>query len=158
MPLTKHEIIDYASRYATPHEHIDFPMDSDLFCLLGREIPDNKVLTEEEGWQFQGYGVCLGYTLDEEAKSAGKWLWMHFASLSAFPPTAQVFKLQPPHVVKGRFFDPSRTREFRIVKVNLKKAGSVVGSEPQKKGIPEKGAQDTDGTKGKIIKFRKKKS
>ena len=158
MPLTKQDIIDYASRYATPEEHTDFPMDSDLFCLLGREIPDNKVLAEEEGWQFQGYGVCLGYTLDEEAKPAGKWLWMHFASLSAFPPEAQVFKLQPPHVVKGRFFDPSRTREFRIVKVNLKKAGNVAGPQEREKKAAVKDVQDGDRTKGKIVKFRKKKA
>lgn len=157
MPLTKQDIIDYASRYAMPEEHIDFPMDSDLFCLLGREIPANKVLAEEEGWQFQGYGVCLGYTLDEEAKPAGKWLWMHFASLSAFPPEAQVFKLQPPHVVKGRFFDPSRTREFRIVKVTLKKAGNVAGPEMREKKAAGKDVQDGDRTKGNIVKFRKKK-
>jgi hypothetical protein len=158
MPLSKQDIIDYASRYATPDEHIDFPMDGDLFCLLGREIPDNKVLKEEEGWQFQGYGVCLGYALDEEAKPAGKWLWMHFASLSAFPPAAQVFKLQPPHVVKGRFFDPSRTREFRIVKVNLKKAGSAAGTDGKKNIFAEKSDKSGDAMKGKIVKFRKKKT
>jgi len=152
MPLNKQDIVDYASRYATPEEHIDFPMDGDLFCLLGRELTENKVLAEEEGWLFQGYGICLGYALDEEAKPAGKWLWMHFASLSAFPPSAQVFKLQPPHVVKGRFFDPTRTREFRIVKLNLKKGGSVAESEPVKKSVGRKSATHA----GKIVKFRKK--
>jgi len=158
MPLSKQDIIDYASRYAEPDAHTDFPMDNDLFCLLGRELPDNKVLAEEEGWLFQGYGVCLGYALDEDAKPAGKWLWMHFASLSAFPPAAQVFKLQPPHVVKGRFFDPARAREFRIVKVSLKKAGA--GAEKDPPVSPDKAKDGLTGSaaKGKIIKFRKKGS
>jgi hypothetical protein len=160
MPLTKQEIIDYASRYTTPDEHADFPVSGDLFCLLDREIPADKVLAEEEGWRFSGYGVCLGYALDEEAKPAGKWLWMHFASLSAFPPTAQVFKLQPPHVVKGRFFDPTRTREFRIVKVNL--AGTGRNADAEKTVAPKTGRvtgpTTDDATRGKIIKFRRKKT
>jgi hypothetical protein len=42
---------------------------------------------------------------------------MHFASLAAFPPVAQVLKLQPPHVVKGRFQSADRSHEIRIVKV-----------------------------------------
>lgn len=158
MPLTRQEIIDYASRYSAPDEHSDFPFDSDLFCLLGREIPANRALAEEEGWRFQGYGICLGYALDEEAKPAGKWLWMHFASLSAFPPTAQVFKLQPPHVVKGRFFDPTRANEFRIVKVKLGKTGGGAGPETRGNGSPDKGAPGDDAMNGKIVKFRRKKA
>ena len=158
MPLTKQEIIDYASRYATPDEHTDFPLSGDLFCLLGREIPIDKFLAEEEGWQFQGYGICLGYTLDEEVMPSGKWLWMHFASLSAFPPAAQVFRLQPPHVVKGRFFDPSRTREFRIVKVNLTKTAGAAGTVPMGKNAGRTIDQGADATKRKIVKFRKKKT
>ena len=119
MALSRQEIIDYASRYVEPGAITDFPHDGDLFCLLGRELTEGKPLAEEEGWVFQGYGVCSGYLPDEEAKPAGKWLWMHFLSLGSFPPSPQVLKLQPPHVVKGRFHDPTRTKEFRILKVHF---------------------------------------
>jgi hypothetical protein len=145
--LTRKEIVDYASRYVMPGETGDFPFDGDLFCLLGRALKEGKELKEGEGWRFQGYGICSGYTVDSEAKPAGKWLYMHFVSLAAFPPSSQVMKLQPPHVVKGRFHDPSRTREFRIIKVDVKKTSQ----------IPHKGIPSSDPAKGKIVPFRKKR-
>ena len=36
-----------------------------------RELPEGKVLAEEE-WVFQGYGICSGYLLDDEAKPPGR--------------------------------------------------------------------------------------
>jgi hypothetical protein len=147
MSLTRQEIIDYASRYMVPAAGADFPFDGDLFCLFVRELIAGKEPKEEEGWGFQGYGICSGYTIDTTAKPAGKWLWMHFLSLTIFPPSPQVFKLQPPHVVKGRFQDPSHIREYRIVKVNLKKSGQTT----------EKEISVSDPAKGKIVPFRKKK-
>jgi hypothetical protein len=147
MSLTKQEIIDYASRYVAREAITDFPFDGDLFCLLGRKLVEGKELKEEEGWSFEGYANCTGYTLDSDAKQAGKWLWMHFMSLATFPPSPQTIKLQPPHVVKGRFHDPSRTREYRIIKVDLKK--SPLTSDDK---IPS-----LDLVKGKIVPFRKKK-
>jgi hypothetical protein len=158
MSLTKQEIIDYASRYTTPGEIADFPHDGDLFCLLGRDVPEGKMLTEEEGWSFQGYGVCAGYLLDEEAKPPGKWVWMHFASLAVFPPSPQVFKLQPPHVVRGRFFDPSRTHEFRIVKVSLKRSSGENESFPKGTTSTAAVSPPKEAEKSKIVPFRKKKS
>jgi hypothetical protein len=155
MSLTKQEIIDYASRYAKPDEITDFPHDGDLFCLLRRDVPEGKVLSDDEGWSFQGYGICAGYLVDEETKPLGKWLWMHFASLAAFPPSPQVFKLQPPHVVKGRFFDPARANEFRIVKVAMKRPGQEA-IEPQTNDAPPS-APTPDPQKGRIVQFRKKK-
>jgi hypothetical protein len=160
MALTKQEIIDYASQYSTPEEITDFPYDGDLFCLLSRNVPEGKVLSEEEGWSFQGYGVCAGYLLDEEAKPLGKWLWMHFASLTTFPPSPQVFKLQPPHVVRGRFFDPSRTHEFRIVKVSLSSDHADGNTAEQPAPAPTSAAArqpSGKAEKGKIVQFRKKK-
>ena len=147
MSLTRQEIIDYASRYVTLAESNDFPFDGDLFCLLGRKLSENKAVKEEEGWGIQGYGICSGYTLDNEGKPPGKWLWMHFVSLATFPPSPQTIKLQPPHVVKGRFHDPSRTREFRIIKVDVKKSSQI-----REKDIPA-----ADPAKGRIIPFRKKR-
>jgi hypothetical protein len=147
MYLTRQEIIDLASRYMLPNDIADFPFDGDLFCLLGRELPQDKVLADEEGWTFQGYGLCSGYTIDDESKPAGKWLWMHFASLLTFPPSAQTIKLQPPHVAKGRFQDPGRSREFRIVKVVVKT------------GLPseKKDASPAESVQDKIVPFRRKK-
>jgi hypothetical protein len=155
LALTRQEIIDYASRYVLPNEIGDFPFDGDLFCLLERELPEGKVLAEEEGWGFLGYGICAGYAIDSDSKPAGKWLWMHFASLATFPPSAQVFKLQPPHVVKGRFQDPGRSKEFRIIKVGVKKnEDSTITA-----GVPKDPSIKTtdDPFTGKIVQFRKKK-
>ena len=146
MALSREEIIDYASRYVAAEAITDFPHDGDFFCLLCRELPEGKVLAEEEGWVFQGYGICSGYLLDDEAKPPGKWLWMHFLSLAVFPPAPQVFKLQPPHVVKGRFQDPARTREFRLVKMNFNKTDGK---------RQEKVSQG--GKEGNVVPFRKKK-
>jgi hypothetical protein len=153
MSLSKQEIIDYASRYVPVEDSADFPFEEDLFCLLEREIATGRVQAEEEGWSFKGYGICTGYTLDNEAKPAGKWIWMHFVSLSAFPPSPQVFKLQPPHVVKCRFQDPGRTREYRIIKVSLKKSGAIIQESISGGKNFYLGKAPTSG---KIIKFRKK--
>ncbi|MCK7516155.1 MAG: hypothetical protein MZV70_77380 [Desulfobacterales bacterium] len=113
----------YASRYVSPEEIVDFAHDNELFCILGRELPEGKMIADQEEWAFEEYGICLGYLLDDESKPAGKWLWMHFASLASFPPVRKVFKLQPPHVLKGQFQDPGRVREFRIVKVTVRQTG-----------------------------------
>jgi hypothetical protein len=160
MALSQQEIIDYASRYVGADEMVDFAYEGDLFCLISRDLPRDRVPAEEEGWTFQGYGVCLGYTLDQEARPAGKWLWMHFASLTVFPPVQQVFKLQPPHVVKGRFQNPDRSNEFRVIKLDMKRPLSVEGggsgqaeSAAATSGEPRQQKVDID----KIVPFRKKR-
>jgi hypothetical protein len=159
MFLSQQEIIDYASRYVTSDEMADFPGEGDLFCLIGRDLPEGKILAEEEGWAFQGYGICLGYTLDQEAKPVGKWVWMHFASLTVFPPAEQVFKLQPPHVVKGRFQNPGRTKEFRIIKVKLNQPPAQTGDASARSGsAPDHEIPVLHDTKGKIVKFRRRKT
>lgn len=119
MSLSKEEIIDYAARYVAPEEQTDFPHNNDVFCLMGRKIADDQILPADKGWEFNGYGLCQGYTLDDVEKPIGKWLWMHFLSLSIFPPAPQVLKLQPPHVVKGRFQNSDRSGEFKFVKVPI---------------------------------------
>ncbi len=151
MGLTKQEIVDWAARYVQDDEITDFAYEGDLFCMLIRDIPENKVLCEEEGWQFSGYGLCTGYTLDEDSKPLGKWLWMHFASLVTFPPSEQVIKLQPPHAVKGRFFSPQRDREIRILKVNTLEPHK--GGEEKSRTVKESPKASGD----KIVEFRKPK-
>lgn len=132
MGLLKEEILAYAARYISEDEHTDFPMDGDLFCLMSRALPSDRVLAAEEGWLFNGYGICGGYALDEDSKPAGKWLWLHFVSLATFPPAAQVLKLQPPHVVKGLFQSGDRSQEIRIIKVSFaapESAGSATAAQ-----------------------------
>lgn len=160
MGISKDEIIDLASRYTSSEEITDFPFESDLFCILVRELPENKILTDEEGWAFRGYGICIGYTIDEEAKPRGKWLWMHFASLDAFPPVAQIFKLQPPHVVKGRFQNPERNHEIRLLKVNLANVSKVLSANSNENPTaPEPQSATIDAAENnKIVQFRRKTS
>jgi hypothetical protein len=154
--LSKQEILDYASRYVAPKDAIDFVHDNDLFCLLARKLSPDKALADKEGWEFQGYGICVGYTVDDQEIPVGKWLWMHFVSLATFPPSAQAFKLQPPHAVKGGFQNPQRTQEFKIVKINVADAASASqaegGTGEQTPGSPE--PQTPPG--GKVLEFRKK--
>ncbi len=159
MTLTRQDILNYAARYVTPGAVAEFPFNGDFFCLLGRELPKGKILTEEEGWTFQGYGICSGYLLDDEAKPSGKWLWMHFVSLAVFPPSPQVLKLQPPHVVKGRFQNQDRTKEFRILKVQLD-IGAQEGLFMQSSGsLPAPvGILPNSPAEKKIVRFRKKNS
>ena len=157
MSMTRDEIITLASRYIDSDTEIDFPMKNDVFCLLSRDLPENKVLTDEEGWGFTGYGICLGYIPDEQAKPIGKWIFMHFASLDSFPPTAQVLKLQPPHIVKGRFQNPERTREIRILKVELTPRPPFEETQ-NKKNTPEKVESHKGAAEKNIIQFRKKNS
>ncbi len=61
-------------------------------------------------------------------------------------PRPQIFKLQPPYVAKRRFQDPGSSREYRILKVSLKKNDTGTGKETA--------LEPTSA--GKIIQFRKK--
>ena len=163
MGLTRDEIINLALNYTSPEEITDFPFEGDVFCLLMRAIPIEGTLKEEEGWAFRGYGICIGYLADEQSKPAGKWLWMHFASLDSFPPNAQVLKLQPPHVVKGRFQNSERTHEIRILKVTIGKSMETLEKsvpKPAEKNQSSAQPQTVETSTGssKIVQFRKKKS
>jgi hypothetical protein len=123
MSMSHEDIIDYALRYISEDEIADFPMPGDHFAMLVREMPENKILNDDEGWEFAGYNITRKYSLDTESKPAGKWIWHEFVSLVTFPPSPSVLKLQPPHIAKGIFQDPSRTRQYRIVKVDLSTEG-----------------------------------
>ncbi len=113
LKVSKDEILEWASRYVSV-EKSDFPIEKDLFCFMSRAVPDNKVLKEDEGWRFSGYGYCLGYVLDEEEKPMGKWIYMDYMDLAQYPLEKQSLKLQPPHITNGRFFSPNRAMEIKM--------------------------------------------
>lgn len=161
MSLTRDEIIEYAMQYITREEITDFPLKGDLFCILQRELPSNRILKDDEGWRFAGYHVCNGYMLDDEAKPVGKWMWMQYVSLASFPPQPGTLKLQPPHIVKGMYQDGSRAHEFRILRIE---AGVSSGSvrkptlfKPDSPQQPEAATPET-GRPGNILKFPTKKT
>ena len=141
--MTREELMAYASRYVSDEEVADFPVDGDLFCMMARELPNDRAIEEHEGWQFAGYGICSGYSLDEDEKPQGKWVWFEFLSLVTFPPRVAVLRLQPPHVVKGRFQNTSRTLEYRMLKVPQENEGleKLVGVLTGEFGLAR--AQDT---------------
>lgn len=114
MSLTRDEILEYASPYLTDNDTAEFALPGDLFCMVTRALPSDTTPGENEGWRFAVYGVCTRYLLDEETKPAGKWIWFEFISLNTFPPQLTMLKLQPPHIVRGRFQSPTRTEEFRL--------------------------------------------
>ena len=115
--MTKDEITELALRYIENSEIIDFPEKNDLFCFLLRDLPTNRILAEEEGWNFGGYALCTGYEKDHETKPPGKWIWFNYLSLNTFPPKQEVTKLQPPHIAKGFYSSPDRETQIRIVKI-----------------------------------------
>ena len=159
MGLSREELINLASRYTTLDQAVDFPFDGDIFCILMRPVPENPDTKEEDGWIFNGYGVCIGYTMDEEAKPMGKWLWMHFASLNTFPPVSQVLKLQPPHIIKGRFQNATRTQDVKIIKMGTANMLGAPDKSSQSKEITEAVAAGKESfPEGKIVQFRKKKT
>ncbi len=115
--MDKTEIKEYASRYIDDEDMVDFPEEGDIFCFLHRELPDNKVLKDEEGWQFGGYAKLNHYELDMSAKPVGKWIIIHYTSLAHFPPHPAELKLQPPHIVLGQFTSPDKMHETKIMRV-----------------------------------------
>ena len=112
------EIFELASRYLDKEDFVTIPTEGELFAFLQRELPDNKVLKENEGWEFGGYAILKSYELDMSAKPVGKWIFMEYLSLAQFPPQLIQMKLQPPHIAKGSFTDPTQTIETRIVSLN----------------------------------------
>jgi hypothetical protein len=115
--MNKEEVSEYASRYIDEDDMVDFPEEGDLFCFLHRELVEKKVLNDEEGWQFGGYGKLNQYELDMSANPVGKWIIMHYTSLAMFPPQQSELKLQPPHIVLGKFSSPEKTHETRILRI-----------------------------------------
>lgn len=136
MSLARKDIINLALRYIPENEIADFPEEEDLFCFLERNLPENKVLKDNEGWTFAGYGICKGYDYDHKLKPKGKWLWFHFVSLNTFPPTRQFLKLQPPHIARGIFQNLKRSCEIKIVKIP-KYFLDIENKESYKKRIPD---------------------
>ncbi len=156
--MSRTDIIDYAARYVDPKDVIDFPFNNDLFCLLGRKV-GTEPLPDDEGWEFNGYGVCTGYVLDDLEMPVGKWIWMYFAALSTFPPQQQVLKLQPPHIVKGGFQNPERTYEFKFIKVRLngEQAENSIPAEEQPAKANNSAQENTPQKADNIVPFRRKK-
>jgi hypothetical protein len=159
--LTREQIVDYATHYITPEEITDFPTDGDLFCMMSRELPKDRTLGETEGWQFAGYNIATSYTLDQEAKPIGKWVWFAFVSLMTFPPHPTTLKLQPPHVARGRFQDPGRTHEFQILKMRLDPASLKGYMDAAAKGAGVTDAKPAqpqeDAAQAEILQFPRKK-
>lgn len=109
------EILELASRYVEPEEVGTIPEEGDIFYFQHRELPDNAILSDDEGWMFGGYAKLLSYEKDLTAKPVGKWIYMKYLSLATFPPQEGEIKLQPPHIALGKFQSPDRTIESRIV-------------------------------------------
>lgn len=155
--MTREELMELALRYVPREEMRDFPWEGDLFALLHRSPLVGGNESAESAWECVGYGMCLKYTLDNDAKPAGKWVWMHFVSLTAFPPVKQVLKLQPPHIVKGSFRTADTGEELRIVRIDWTAATAPDSPAPPRPQEPS-GPQPAADAQGKILRFRRKTS
>lgn len=155
--MTRDEIIDYASRYMDANEIVQFPQEGEAFAFFVRELPLDKILDADEGWKFAGYNMCTGYVLDDESKPAGKWIWINYISLLMFPPRSSAFKLQPPHVCRGRWQNPDRTHEYRMVVLDLADQYGGFSQEPDPK-LPKATIDPAPGeTPSNILPFPGKK-
>lgn len=140
--LTPEEVYELALRYIDPEDCIPLLHPGDLFALAHREIPDNAVLDDREGWEFAGYALLQKYVSDPKQKPRGKWVQMYYLSLETFPPQQVQLQLQPPHIAKGSFQDPTRTIETRILPIGL--------TAPQKIDSPEEKTPPQDA---QILQF-----
>lgn len=155
MGLSKEEIINLASRYIDKADMVDFPHENDVFALMVRpKVPDSTPL---KGLTFVGYCICKEYIYDETAKPLGKWLFMHYVSLSNYPPIAEVLRLQPPHVTTGEFDNTDRTVTFCFIKVTAKDTASISFYDNSDEALQEEPIQE-EVVKEKIVKFRTKSS
>lgn len=116
--LTREQVLEYASTYVDAGDTVDFPGPGDLFATIARELTPGKELTEIDGWMFAGYHVLRRYLRDERERPEGKWLTMEYLSLLAAPPQLSVLRLQPPHVVLGKFHSADRTIEYRFINLS----------------------------------------
>jgi len=153
--LSRDQILEYAQRYVDI-ENAEFPLEGDLFCFFNRDVTQETGADAKKGWKFGGYGICLGYTLDSESKPEGKWVWFSYVGLSTFPPVKLALKLQPPHIVQGRFQNADRSMDIRIIKIPL----SDISTAGKPAAVPvEKPAgsdDDTQERRGKILRFPKR--
>jgi hypothetical protein len=147
------DIIEYALRYISEDEITDFPRPGEIFALLARKLVQNKILKDDEGWQFAGYNICDRYELDTDAKPAGKWIWVHFVTLSTYPPVSSVLKLQPPHIVKGTFQNPDRTEEYKMVTVGSNVAELLQRSKSLSANRQQPTTDENSDTPDNIISF-----
>ncbi len=164
MQLSKEDVISYATRYISQDDITDFPGPRDLFALMQREKETVRTADDGSGdtsadpsdWQFMGYGLCLGYQTDEEAKPAGKWVWFSYLYLGTWPPIKQHMRLQPPHVVLGRFSTSDRSKEVKIEKIDPETAADI-DSDMEK---PDRKARagSTTGTKSDTATQQKESS
>jgi hypothetical protein len=122
MQLQKEDVIQYASRYIDRSDMKEFAGPGELFAMFQREKDPARAPDDDSGWEFMGYGYCRGYILDEQAKPRGKWLWMEHLFLGVYPPLRQSLRLQPPHVVLGRFSSADRSRDVLLEKVEPSQA------------------------------------
>ncbi len=113
--MKTNEIVDLAARYVEADDMHPIPEVGELFYFIHRELPDNRILKEDEGWQFGGYGKIIGYEIDQSEKPLGKWIVISYLSLASFPPQPSTLRLQPPHIALGTFQSPDRTMESRFL-------------------------------------------
>lgn len=123
--LKKQEIIDFALQYINEKDIVDFPDKGEVFFL---KLETVEPLNDDEGNAVPVgtahpvmWGVCTGYSLDYECKPEGKWLYMLFTSLrpSGAVVLNQSFRLQPPHIAMGEWFEPGRRFKYVLTSFNM---------------------------------------
>jgi len=161
--LERQEIIDYALQYISHDDVVDFPDKGDVFIMKMRTIDTGEDLKDREGNVIpvgvdipMMWGICEGYSKDYECKPEGKWIYMYYTLLSPDGTVVETnyFKLQPPHVASGEWYEPGRRFKYVVESINvlrnkaqLKTIKEPVTMEPEVKPEPQK--------ESNIFKFHK---
>ncbi|MCX7726788.1 MAG: hypothetical protein N2053_08050 [Chitinispirillaceae bacterium] len=159
MSISKEEIIDLALRYISEDEITPFPDAGDFFAIFYKPLSGTeKIQREDKKVNFLFYGLCLDYFIDEQEKPYGKWILMSFLNFGHFPPIREAFKLQPPHIAKGKFQNSERTMEFYFFKIPIRGKIYTVEEELEDKDKKKMRASKKKTKKvDNIVKFEKKK-
>lgn len=154
--LSQEQIEELAARHVPIPKERTFPMQGEVFARLVRDVPSDRILKNEEGWMFAGYGQCLGYTVNEEAKPMGRSLWWWYWDLTTFPAQKVSFKLQPPQVVKGIFSLQGGAMQMKILWVREQE--TQIAPPPAPDGHGHSNDKVSPGKSGKILQFRPRKT
>lgn len=140
--LSPEDILDYAARYIDVSA-ADLIRPGELFAQFMRILDPKRVYKDEEKWQLIGYGLCSGYLADDTERPIGKWVFFEYWDLTHYPPQKITTRLQPPHIVLGKFQSFDRSTEFRMIPWRAPREAFISGGSSFQGSIAKKESDTT---------------
>jgi hypothetical protein len=111
--MTRQDIIDLSVDFVDVIPK-DFLWKDDVFATIS--YPIDEAARKPGALQFKGYGIIDKVELIENDKN--KRINVFCTNLTFFPPRQEVFIIQAPHLVLGKYQDYNRENEIRIIKLD----------------------------------------